>query len=304
MPTLSVIVVLHNSAAELVDCLASIADEVESGWAELILVDNASPDDGVAVARETLPDALVLSLPANRGFAGGVNAALPEARGRYVLLLNPDVSVPPNGLRELAAWLDAHPAVGVASPDLGDTDGGTAAAARAVPSIWRTVLEASRAHRLMPAELRSRALLGPYWSGHDETDVGWVPGTAMLIRREAIDQVGGLSEHMFMYGEDIEWCWRLRRAGWRVGVCAGTRFVHRASASARRSWGDAEREWRIASGVHAACVVMYGRWHARTLAAVVALAMMLEARTPGGSTGQRAATAAGARRWLELARSG
>lgn len=301
-PELSIIVVLYNSADELPACLSSIIADVATGWAELILVDNASPDDSVDVARKVAPDAAVISLPENLGFAGGVNTALPRAKGRYILLLNPDVTVSPGGLHALTGWLDENFEVGVASPDIVDAKTGRREnPPRPMPSFWRTVLEMSRIHKLLPYDLRSRLLMGAYWNGKDTTDAGWVPGTAMFVRAAAIGRVGMLSGHLFMYGEDIEWCCRMRRAGYLAGVRTGSPFVHHGSTSATRSWGAHEQRRRMAAGSHAACEMMYGVGHARLIAAATAAALWVEAKSPGRSEEHRREAAASARQWRALA---
>jgi GT2 family glycosyltransferase len=300
-PVLSIAIVLYNSADTLPVCLQSVREAVTSGWAELIAVDNASPDDGVAILERELPSARLIRLAENRGFGGGANTALAEATGRFWLLLNPDVRVPPNGLETLARWMDAHPGLGAASPEIVGDDGAWESPGRALPSIWRALLELSRAHRALPRTLRGRVLRGPYWTGGDQLDTGWVPGTAMIVRPEAVRDVGPLREHFFMYGEDIEWCWRMRQAGWRIGVCADTRFVHQRSSSAHRSWGEEDKERRIAVGIDAACQEIWGPLHARLFAGLTALSLWLESRAPRRDAAHRERTNLIARAWWEVA---
>lgn len=300
-PELSIAIVLYNSAETLADCLRSIRGELESGFAELIAVDNASPDDSVAVLHAEAPGATVVEMEANRGFAAGVNAALARARGRYWLLLNPDVRAPAGGLPHLVAWMDAHPALGIASPDMVDVDGRWEAPGRALPSVGRTLIRLSRLHRLLPAGLRRRVFRGRYWTSGDQLNAGWVPGTAMIVRAAAARGVGPLREELFMYGEDLEWCWRMRRAGWRVGVCSSTTFVHDTSSSARLTFGEDDVERRIAEGMDAACRLMYGPRHARALAVLTALAFALDARVLGKPPAQRDHARAAARVWRALA---
>ena len=245
---------------------------------------------------------MLLTLDRNRGFAAGANLALSHAVGRYWLLLNPDIVASPDGLETLVRWMGAHPAIAAASPELCGDDGRCESPGRATPSILRTLLELSRLHRLLPASAQGRMLRGPYWPGGDQYDTGWVPGTAMIVRPEAARQVELLREDLFMYGEDIEWCWRLRRAGWRIGVCSAVRFVHRGGASARRTWGEREQERRIAAGVDAACRSMYGPAHARALAALTGLALWLDSYGTGRDPAQRVRARGGARIWEQLAR--
>ncbi len=299
-PELTIAIVLYNSAEALPDCVRSIREELASGFAELIAVDNASPDESVAVLRAEFPAAQVVEMDGNRGFAAGVNAALARARGRYWLLLNPDVRAPAGGLRGLVAWMDAHPGLGVASPEIVDVDGRWEEPGRALPSVARVLLRLSRLHRLLPADVRRRIFRGSYWTSGDQLNAGWVPGTAMIVRPAAVSTVGLMREELFMYGEDVEWCWRMRRAGWRVGVCSSTTFVHGTSSSARRTFSEDEVQRRIAEGLDGACRLMYGPRHARVLAMVTALAYALDALAPGTSPAQRDRARAAARVWQRL----
>ena len=299
-PELTIAIVLYNSAETLPDCVRSIREELVSGFAELIGVDNASPDESVAVLRAEFPAAQVVEMDRNRGFAAGVNAALARARGRYWLLLNPDVRAPAGGLRGLVAWMDAHPGLGVASPEIVDVDGRWEEPGRALPSVARVLLRLSRLHRLLPADVRRRIFRGSYWTSGDQLNTGWVPGTAMIVRPAAVSTVGLMREELFMYGEDVEWCWRMRRAGWRVGVCSSTTFVHGTSSSARRTFSEDEVQRRIAEGLDGACRLMYGPRHARVLAMVTALAYAVDALSPATSPAERGQARAAARVWHRL----
>lgn len=299
-PELSILVVLYQSGGTLASCLRSIRSDVDSGFAELIAVDNASPDDSSTVLRRELSSATLVELAENRGFAAGVNAILPRASGRYWMLLNPDVVVAPGGARRLVQFMDLHPRIGLGSPDLRSAGGDWEAPGRALPSVARTALEMSRLHRLLPASTRGRILRGGYWTGGEQLDVGWVPATAPIVRPAAVRDVGLMREDLFMYGEDLEWCWRMRKAGWRTGVCDSTTFVHATSSSVLRTMGDAERRRRISSGTHSACRIMYGETHARVLAATTACALSLEALAPGRSPSYRREARNAARLWSQL----
>lgn len=303
-PCISVCIVLYNCARELRACLESIQAEVDSGWAEVVAVDNASPDDSVAMIREIAPSARLVRLATNRGFAAGANAALALGAARYRLLLNPDVRVPGGGLQALVTWMDRHPAVGIASPELVSLDGARVAAGRAFPSVTSSLLEFSRAHRLLPSALRGRILQGPYRRPADWTNAGWVPGTAMVIRAAALAEVGGFDERFFLYGEDIELCWRIRQTGWLVGVCAATAFQHDGSASAVRSFGWRETQERVAAGIHAATIRIRGHRTARLIALLTGATLVLEARDRKHTQEQRQDLLWAAGVWFDLAASG
>jgi GT2 family glycosyltransferase len=280
-PDVSITVVAYNSDATLPACLRSVRDAVRSGRAEAIVVDNASPDGSAACVARELPEARLLSAGRNLGFAGGHNLAWRGARGRYWLLLNPDVVVPEGGLEALVAWADAHPAVGAVSPELVDDDGNVACAARRFHTIGRSLLELSRLHLVLPAATRARLLLGGYWRGPgDRLDADWVPATAILVRREAVDAAGGLAEDLPFYAEDSEWCARIGRAGFGIAVCGSVRFLHRESESARRTFGHDERDLRLWYGIYAAVERLRGNAYARVLRYVNVAAMAVEAVHP------------------------
>jgi GT2 family glycosyltransferase len=297
-PAVSVTIVLHNSEPRLRDCIRSIRAELDAGFAELIAVDNASPDGSVAVVECEAPSAHIVLSADNGGFAGGANLAWPHARGRYWVLLNPDVVLDPGGLRKLVAWMDVHSEIGVASADIRREDGsGPHAAGRALPTTWRKLLEASRLHLLLPRGLRGRFMRGAYWTGGDQLDAGWVPGTAMIARRDAVKAVGLLDESFFLYGEDIEWCWRMWRSGWAVGVCSGVEARHRESSSAAATLGEHGTRTLMVAGEIAAVRAVRGPRYARRYARVTSLGLRLEALHPGRAMEDRRSAREAAHTW-------
>jgi len=273
--------VAYNSDHCLHQCLSSVRGSVRDGFAELIVVDNASPDQSARLVSQAFPEARLVRSDFNRGFAGGCNLAWPYTSGEYWFLLNPDVIVPSGGLERLVRWMEEHPELGAASPGLGNSTGYVASVARRFPSLTGSLLEMLRLHLLMPRVQRAEVLLGAYWPGtRDHLNVDWVPGTAMIVRREAVESAGRLSERELMYGEDTEWCWRIRRAGWRIGVCGALRFQHEEGQSAIRTWGETERRRHMWHGMYAACVQMRGSLYCRLLMAINALALFIEAYHP------------------------
>lgn len=280
-PAVTLTLVLFNSEEDLPACLESMRPSLERGSAVVVAVDNASPDDGVGVLRAHWPDAQLVRSSDNRGFAAGANLAWPSVTTPYWMLLNPDVRLPEAGLELLVAWMNARPQIGIASAEIVGADGeAKLSAGRAMPSLSRSVLELSRLHHLLPAQDRGRFLRGPYWPGGDQVDAAWVPATAMIVRREVVEQVGLLSEGFFMYGEDLEWCHRARKAGWAIGVCSGVAVTHAGSASVRRSLG-ADAAWRsLARGHYRAVRRLRGRRYARALMWVDALALAIESAHP------------------------
>jgi GT2 family glycosyltransferase len=279
-PVVSITVVLYNSASCLRETLLSVRDDVNSGFAELLVVDNASPDEGAQIVEREFPEARLIKSDSNRKFAGGCNLSWPFVRGRYWLLLNPDAVVPANGLRELVNWIEQHPELGAASPKLVDKQGRDQCAGRRFQSISHSLLEMSRLHLLLPQRTRANMFLGSYWNGSDHTNVDWVPGAALIARREAVDDAGLLSEEVLFYGEDSEWCWRIRNAGWRIGVCGQVSFEHEEGQSTSRTWDEDDRSRRMWRGIYDACRLMRGSLYTKLLTAVNTAAFAIEAFDP------------------------
>jgi N-acetylglucosaminyl-diphospho-decaprenol L-rhamnosyltransferase len=297
-----VTIVLHDSAADLVSCIGSIRPELDDGFAELIAVDNDSRDDSVAVVRREAPGTTVLRLRQNRGFAVGANQAWPRARGGYWMLLNPDARLSPRALRIMAEWMDRHPTVGIGSAELRRADGTVEATGHREPSPWPPLLEASRLHLALPARLRGRVLRGQYWRDGDQTDAGWVPGTAVIVRRKAVEDVGLLDERFFLYGEDLEWCLRMRSAGWSIGVCTAADAVHLGTSSSSKAFTDDEVRRRIAEGIFEAIRVSRGAPAAKRYALASEIGQAIEARHPFRAPEWREYARRSAVAWREVRR--
>lgn len=286
-PVVSITVVLYNSASCLRESLLSVRDEVNSGFAELLVVDNASPDEGAQIVDREFPEARLIRSDSNRKFAGGCNLSWPFVRGRYWLLLNPDAVVPANGLRGLVNWMQQNPELGAASPKLVDKQGRDQCAGRRFQSISRSLLEMSRLHLLLPRRIRANMFLGSYWNGSDHTNVDWVPGAALIARREAVEDAGLLSEEVLFYGEDSEWCWRIRNSGWRIGVCGEVSFEHEEGQSTSRTWDEDDRSRRMWRGIYDACRLMRGSLYTKLLTAINTAAFAIEAYDPRVGVDQR-----------------
>jgi hypothetical protein len=281
-PTVSLTTVLYNSAQGLRECLESVRPAVLSGFAQHIIVDNASPDNSVEIVKEVLPEARLLDAGKNLGFAGGCNYAWSHAKGRYWMLLNPDTIVPEDGLQKFVEWMDRHPELGAASPEIIYSNGWRWCPGRAFPSLSRALVQLFRLHLLLPKRVRAKWLQGGYAKDEDEDllDVDYVPGAAMLLRREAVEAAGLLSEEVLIYGEDSEWCWRIKKAGWKIGVCSQILFKHDEGQSTLRTWGDQERTKRIWAGIYDSCRIVKGKTYTRLLMLVNTLSFALESFHP------------------------
>jgi GT2 family glycosyltransferase len=192
------------------------------------------------------------------------------------MLLNSDTEVEPGSLAAIVEFMDATPHAGLAGARLHNPDGSPQFCAQPPPSIVRTVVEVCRLHKLLPRGVRQRWLLGAYWTYDRRVKVGWTWGTALIARREAVQEVGALVEEFFMYGEDVEWCLRMRRYGWDVWFCPAARVLHHGGQSSNQKWDNFELNRRKADGYYQAIARHYGWFYTRLLRACDFLACCIE----------------------------
>ena len=213
---LSICIVSWNVAGDLRRCLASIRAQRGAPRFEIIVVDNASADGSAEMVRREFPEARLIALDRNRGFAAGNNIALAEAAGRYLLLLNPDCVVPPDALQNLVAFADSRPEAGLVGPKLVYPDGRLQYSCRRFPTLKAAVFRDTILGRLWPRARAPGAYLMADWDHNDVREVDWLSGACLLARAEAIREVGALDERFFWGSEDVDWAFRMKAAGWRV----------------------------------------------------------------------------------------
>jgi N-acetylglucosaminyl-diphospho-decaprenol L-rhamnosyltransferase len=289
---LTVTIVSYNTRDLLRACLASLAADRSACSVEVHVVDNHSSDGSPELVRAAFPHARVIANRENVGFARANNQSWHLARGRYWLLLNSDAEVRPGVLDALVQFMDAHPRAGLASARLVNLDGSPQHCAQAVPGLARLLLEASRLHKLLPQSVRGRILLGPYWNYAQPVRVGWTWGTALIARRAAIEECGPLSEQFFMYGEDLEWCLRVRRRGWDVWFCPSAEVLHHGGQSPAGEAMPADRLKARLDGIYRAVEVHRGQRYVRWLRRVSLFTLGMErlaGQLRGRATGSLAA---------------
>jgi len=232
-PDLSVITVTHNGREMALRTLRSALAAAGSASVEWFVVDAGSVDGTPDAIERELEGVRVLRRE-NRGFAASNNVALAQARGRYVLLLNPDVEIRSGTLGELVAAMDERPGLGLASVVQRGTDGVLQPSIRRFPSPLRSLGESLfAAHwpvmRTLQ-ELETRP--GPYGREHE---VEWLVGAFLIARREAVQAVGPMDERFFLYSEEIDWCYRFWQVGWPVAHLPKMVITHHCGG---RSHGD------------------------------------------------------------------
>jgi N-acetylglucosaminyl-diphospho-decaprenol L-rhamnosyltransferase len=260
-PDLSIIIVSWNVRELLRACLASLTkderpktkDRLSSSFVlrpssvEIIVIDNASSDGSAAMVAAEFPQVRLISSADNRGFTGGNNQGIAAALGRYIFFLNPDTVVTGDALATMVGYMEEHPDVGVVGPQLRYGDGSLQSSRRRFPTFGSALFESTplawhwpdnpwaRRYRMedQVAGLRSQESKS---RGRDEVaedlpdsageDVDWLVGAALLTRRSVLDQVGGFDEGYFMYSEELDWCRRVKTAGWRVVYLPAAQIVH------------------------------------------------------------------------------
>ncbi len=232
---ISIIIVNWNAAAYLPAALDSLFAAQGDLRLEVLLVDNASSDESLAIVRSRYPQVTIIANDVNRGFAAGNNQGIQRARGRYILLLNPDTELPPHALVDMLTFLEAHPEVGVVGPRLqgakGKVQGG---AAGFDPSLTTIFNFATFLYRLFPRRFRGLWLPRSLYDTDDPIPVDWVSGACMFLRREILEQAGLMNERYFMYSEDVELCRRIRKAGYQVMCLPSIHVTHHIGGSSRQ----------------------------------------------------------------------
>lgn len=262
---LTITIVSWNTEELTRNCLKSLLTENVKRMAEIHVVDNNSSDGSVEMIRREFPEVRLFVNKENLGFARANNQSWREAKGRFWLLLNSDTIVKPKAIEKLTAFMDAHPQAGMASAKLLNPDGTVQCCAQREEGIFTTLLEFSRFHKLLPAKMRGNLLLSTYFSYDRPQKLGWAWGTALIVRRAAIEKAGELSDDYFMYGEDMEWGLRMRRHGWEVWFCPDAEIIHFGGQSSDQVWSYTEKNTIILNNCYQAMEKHRGRFYVKVL---------------------------------------
>lgn len=230
---LSILIVNWNTRDMLDDCLRSTFTGLGDLDAEVIVVDNASEDGSAAMVREAYPQAVLIENSDNVGFAAANNQALELARGRHVLLLNSDTLVHGTVFSRSVAYLDDNPDVGMMGCKVLNDDGTTQMTCSRYPSFLNLLLQTLGANRLSSFPWLQRYQMLD-WDRDDERSVEVISGCYLMIRRTALQDIGGLDESFFLYGEETDWCRRCAEAGWRLMFAPVGKITHFGSGSSRQ----------------------------------------------------------------------
>jgi hypothetical protein len=256
--TVSVIIVNWRTPDALRGCIESVQAQVRAPARQIIVVDNASGDGSAEMVAERFPDAHLIANDENSGFAVACNQGMGVATGEFVLLLNPDTVVPPETLATVLEFAEKRPDAAVIGCRVINADGSLERTCFRFPSLLNIVLSASCLNKFFPRNrFFGREFMG-WWDRNTERDVDVVTGSFMLVRRQAIDQIGLMDERYFMYVEEADWCYRFAQAGWKATFTPIAHIVHLSSRSSNQCWPKMY-VWQNKS-----VLLFLEKWHGKT----------------------------------------
>ncbi|MBN2020384.1 MAG: glycosyltransferase family 2 protein [Sedimentisphaerales bacterium] len=233
----SIIIVNWNTRPILRDCLRSVFEQTSGLEYEVIVVDNASTDGSVKMVKSEFPQAIVIANSDNRGFAAGNNQAIAIAKGRYVLLLNSDTIVLSNAVSKAVVFADAHPNAAAVGCRILNPDGSLQRSCFMFPTLLNMILSSTYLYKLFPRSRFFGRESMTWWDYDTVRAVDVIKGCFMLVRRQAIEQAGVMDQRFFMYCEETEWCFRLKKAGWQIFYTPDAEIIHIHGASTERADG-------------------------------------------------------------------
>ncbi|MCS6821248.1 MAG: glycosyltransferase family 2 protein [Microscillaceae bacterium] len=229
----SIIIINYNTYELTSKCIASVLAHTKDVNYEIILIDNASQECDAQLFLTQFPSIRLIKSPQNVGFSKGNNLGIAVAQGEYILLLNSDTELIENSIKICIERMQAEEKIGVLSCSLIYPNGEYQSIANRFPSIQLELIELLRINKLLSASQRSHQLMGRYIQHHRESYVDWVWGAFFLTKRRIIEQFpeNKLPDDFFMYFEDVEWCYLIRKMGYKVLYYPKTKIIHHLSAS-------------------------------------------------------------------------
>lgn len=229
---LSIIIVSYNTQELLKKCLLSLKGATQNIITEIFVVDNNSQDQTVNMIKDSFPTVKLIVNKTNRGFSKANNQAIVKAKGRYILILNPDTEVFPDTLHKMIDYMSSNPKVAIASCKVELTNGTIDQdCRRRFPTPWRAFCHFTQLSKIF----KGSKIFDQYYLGYIpediEQEVDSVVGAFMIVRTQAIKKVGLFDEDFFFYGEDLDWCWRFKNAGYKVIYTPITKIIHHKGAA-------------------------------------------------------------------------
>ncbi|GIP35110.1 glycosyltransferase family 2 protein [Paenibacillus sp. J2TS4] len=255
---LSIIILNYNTCELTLNALESVYGSNTGFKYEVILIDNASSDSSVERIRGKFPQVRMIENKKNVGFSRANNQGMRIATGKYILLLNSDTIVQPDTFDIMLQFMEEHLEIGASGCKIILPDGSLdKACRRGFPTPSASFYYAFGISKLFPRVPRFNQYQLGYLNPDEEYPVDCLVGAFMLVRRQAIEEVGMLDEEFFMYGEDVDWCYRIKQAGWQNYYYPKTHIIHYKGASSRK------KPWKIIYEFHRA-MYLFHRKHYRT----------------------------------------
>jgi GT2 family glycosyltransferase len=233
----SVCIVSWNIKDLLRDCLNSLKAQAGNVQYETIVVDNASSDGSAEMVRREFPWVTLVDPKANLGFGRANNLAYRHSTGRWVLLLNPDTVVLDRAIEKLVRFADAHPEAGAVGGRTLKKDGVSLerSCCWGSPGLWPLFCKSLGLHIIFKNSSIFNREAMDYWQRDSVREVGVITGCCLMIRREVYEQTGGFDDHFFMYAEETDLCWRIRKTGGRLVFCPEAQIIHLVGESAKKA---------------------------------------------------------------------
>ncbi|MBN2374613.1 glycosyltransferase family 2 protein [bacterium] len=232
MLDLSIIIVNYNSGILLADCLESIYKTSSDIPFEISVVDNASAPGDLDDLSNRFPSIKIIKNLKNLGFAKANNQAIKKSSGRYILLLNPDTAVIGDAIRQMKDYLENDTKAGAAGPKILNSDGSLQFSCRRFPTFMTAIFNRySLLSRVFPDNRFSRDYLMSGWDHNEVRMVDWVSGCCIMVKRAVVSDVGPLDEEFFMFNEDVDWCLRMKKAGYGIAYLPQAKVMHHIGAS-------------------------------------------------------------------------
>jgi GT2 family glycosyltransferase len=234
VPKVSIVIVNWRTPLLLRNCLQTLSKDEQAASFEIYVIDNASGDESLSILAREFPYVKVIANTQNLGFSKACNQAISKAKGEYILLLNPDTLIVDSAISKLAMFLDSHADCGAVGPKVLNEDGTLQLACRrSFPSPAAAFFRLTYLSKLFPEHPLMARYNMTYTDPQQESEVDVLSGSGMMVRKKVVDQVGLLDEDIFMHGEDIDWCWRIKQGGWQIFYYPEAVIYHIHGASSR-----------------------------------------------------------------------
>jgi GT2 family glycosyltransferase len=235
MVDVSIIIVNWNTRELLQGCLRSIYKQTRDINYEIIVVDNASTEGSVEMVKKKFPQVILVENSQNLGFARANNIGIRSSKGRYICLINSDVIVLDDCIKNLMSFMDEHPATGMIGPRILNPDRTFQPSCRHLPTIWNNLCQSLGLNHLFPKSPFFSYWIMDYWNHDSVRSVDALSGCFWMVRRKSLNEVGLLDEDFFIYGEDLDWCRRSHQVGWDIVFYPMAEAIHIGAASSNNT---------------------------------------------------------------------